>query len=70
MRSCVKQADIGDQLIRQNPNFDIIPAEVKQLQEIYDDRGPWEAFTTAFLFGYAVAVRAEQKRQESREGEK
>lgn len=40
MRNCVKQADLGDQLIRKNRNFDIIPAEVKQLQEIYDDRGP------------------------------
>lgn len=26
MRNCVKQADLGDQLIRKNRNFDIIPA--------------------------------------------
>ena len=61
MRDVTKQADIGDRLMKKNPNFDIIPDEVKQLEEIHRDRGAWEAFTTAFLFGYAVGIRCERK---------
>lgn len=61
MRDCVKQADIGDKLVRRNPGFDICPGEYHQLQEIYNDRGGREAFSTAFLFGYAVGAMAERK---------
>lgn len=66
MRDCIKQADVGAGLIQRNPGFDIGLAEVGQLQEIYNDRGGWEAFTTAFLFGYAVGSRAEQKNRTQR----
>lgn len=65
MRDCIKQADIGANLIRKNPNYDISIAETIQLQEIYIERGSWEAFTTAFLFGYAVGTRAEKKNRKN-----
>ena len=66
MRDCTKQADIGARLIRRNPRSDIGLAEFAQLQEIYNDRGNFEAFTTAFLFGFAVGSRAEKKNRTQR----
>lgn len=61
MRDCVKQADIGDKLVRRNPRSDIGLAELGQLQEIYNDSGNFEAFRTAFLFGFAAGSRAKKK---------
>lgn len=65
MRDCVKQADIGARLIRRDPGFDIRLAEFGQLQEIYNDCGNFEAFRTAFLFGFAAGSRAEKKNRKN-----
>lgn len=63
MRNAVKQARIGQNMIKDNQDLAIF--ELKQIFNIYDStaksdghlEGLWNAVSTAYYMGYAVGVR-------------